>query len=148
MRMMGANRRLVVVGADHLGKSGDYEKFDPFCVVYWNGERVLRTGAKMKTVEPRWEESCLLAVEPRRANTLRLEVYNRTEANFMGMAEVPLGQCLSLVNSGPQGIPVTFLFSSCIEATDMNAGERWCSATWLRTSASRRDGGPTTTRVG
>ena len=69
------------------------------------GEEVGQTNVQSKTVEPRWEASYLLSVEPRRANTLRLELYNRErKGGFLGQATVVLGDAAADGGPGEEGV--------------------------------------------
>lgn len=84
--MLAQCRRLVVVGADELGRPERANRFDTYVTVYWNGECLGNTKTKRQNVSPRWNDAFSLGVVARgqQANVLRLVVHNRVTKSLIG----------------------------------------------------------------
>jgi hypothetical protein len=89
-KMPGASY-IEIIGATGLAKADLLGASDPYCVIYFNDEKVGKTRVRKNTLEPIWNEKFPITYDDQARNVMRIEMYDwdRMSADdFMGQVEI------------------------------------------------------------
>ena len=101
------------------GTEAKPEPGDPYAVVYWNNQELLRTDIAYSTRDPVWDESALIWV-PADGGSLRIELFDWDQAenslpgvarndDFVGEANITIGVSESSLG-GVHSVPTESVF--------------------------------------
>ena len=71
-----------IVRGSGLIQADMFDGSDPYCEVFWNDERVGTTRVISDSLNPHWNESFRILIEPAKTNTLKLVLYDHDDSVY------------------------------------------------------------------